>query len=79
VPQHELDNPNVNTIGEQSAGAFMSQIVPPEIDFVQPLSVPSLAISAAAGLEAVRQQAKCLPSRLTVGLILAGSRARYVA
>ena len=49
MAEHELNDPNVDAIGEQSASAFMPEVVPAEIDPLKLLAVPRNACLPAFG------------------------------
>jgi hypothetical protein len=61
VPQHQLDDADVDAVGEQPAGAFLPQVVPAEIDPLELLSGPCGAFAARLRLVAVREQLQGLP------------------
>jgi len=69
VAEHQATHPNVDTIGEQSASAFMPEVVPAEIDPLKLLAVPLSALSAGLWLDAKCEQPECFPGGLDVRLV----------
>ena len=41
VTEHQLDNPDVDAVRQEAAGAFVTQIVPVQVDLPELLSIDS--------------------------------------
>ena len=74
VAEHQLNDPNVDAISEQSARAFMPEVVPAEIDPLKLLAIPFGAFSAGLWLDAMCKQPECFPGGLDVRLVRASLR-----
>ena len=77
MSEHQLDDANVDAVGEQPAGAFVPQVVPPQVDALELLTVPDSPGATGLGLVAVGQELQSLPRRLDVGLVAARVRAEH--
>ena len=64
VSEHQLDDADVDAVGEQPAGALVPKVVPVEIDPLELLAVPGRACPGRPRLDAVREQRQRLPGRL---------------
>ena len=71
MAEHQLDDPDVDAVRMQPGGALVSQVVPTEVDPLQVLSVPFLALLLAPRLDAVGEQLERFPGRLNRRLVLA--------
>src|SRR5207248_2326757 len=56
VPEHQLDDADVDAVRQQPTSAFVPQVVPSEIDAPQLLRVPLHALLSRLRCDAVRQQ-----------------------
>ena len=74
MAEHELDDPDVDTVGQQPACAFMPQVVTAEIDPLELLAISRGAFATGPRLVAVREQLQRFPGGLDVRLV--GSRRR---
>lgn len=70
MTEHQLDDADVDAVGEEPAGALVSKIVPAQVDAAQLLAIPGHPFSARLRLVVVGQELQRLPGRLDVGLIL---------
>jgi hypothetical protein len=55
VAEHQLDDPDVDAVGSQAARAFVTQVVPAEIDPFEMFSIPLHALSSSFGFDVVRE------------------------
>jgi hypothetical protein len=72
VPEHQLDDADVDAVGQQPARAFVPQVVPAQVDALELFAVPRGARAAGPWLVAERQQFERLPRGLDVRLGRAG-------
>ena len=56
MTEHQLDDPDIDAVGQQPAGAFVPEVVPAEIDVPELLAIPGGAVPRRPRLDAVRQQ-----------------------
>src|ERR1700720_4469807 len=56
VSEHQLNDPDVDAIREESTRAFVPQVVPVEVDSLQLLSVPCCSRACWLRLDAVREK-----------------------
>jgi hypothetical protein len=71
VAEHQLDDADVDAVGEQPASAFVPQVMPAKIDLAKLFLVPYEAFGATPWLVAVRQKPERLPGCLDIRLIRA--------
>src|SRR6266516_1333897 len=71
MAEHQLNDPDVDAVRVQPAGPLVSEVVPPEVDALQLLPVPFLALLFGPWLDAVGEHLKCFPGRLNRRLVLA--------
>jgi len=55
VAEHQLNDPNVDAVGQQSARALVTQVVPAEIDAVQMFLIGFDTLLSGLRCDAVRQ------------------------
>jgi hypothetical protein len=55
VSEHQLNDPDVDAIGQQPARAFVTQVVPAEVDPFELLSIPLRSLPSGLWLDAVRE------------------------
>jgi hypothetical protein len=55
VAEHQLNDADVDTVGQQSAGAFVSEIVPAQVDPLQLLTIPLGTFPRWSWLDAMRE------------------------
>jgi hypothetical protein len=56
VAEHQLNDSDIDAVGKQPARAFVSEVVPPQIDFPKLLSVPFRAGSGRPRGDTVGQE-----------------------
>ena len=78
VAEHQLDDADVDAIGQQPARAFVPEIVPAEIDSLELLPIPRRTFPRRSRLDAVSQQYKRFPRRADRALVFAGGSTERV-
>ena len=71
MAEHQLDDPDVDAVGQQAARAFVPQVVPAKIDPLELLAIPFGAFPRRPRFDAVRKEPQRFPGRLQFGLVLA--------
>ena len=61
MSEHQLDDPDVNAVREKPARAFMTQVVPVQVDLPQLLALDSSSGPGAFRFVAVRDQQERFP------------------
>jgi hypothetical protein len=77
VPEHQLDDPDVDVVCQESAGAFVTQIVPVPVNLLQLLAIDSDAMLGALGVVSVggsRLRRVSQPPSEAVIILLSGLR-----
>ncbi len=78
MAEHQLDDPDVDAIRQQPARAFVSEVVPAEIDPLQLLTIPRRTLPRRSRFDAVSQQSTRFPGGLQFRLVLACCRPEHV-
>jgi hypothetical protein len=55
VSEHQLNDPDIDAVREQSTRAFVTKIVPPQIDPFELFSIPLRSLTSGLRLDAVRE------------------------
>ncbi|MEX2270005.1 MAG: hypothetical protein WD690_00950 [Vicinamibacterales bacterium] len=55
MSEHQLNDPEVDAVGQQPAGAFVSEIVPSQIDALQLRTIPLGTLSARSRCDALSE------------------------
>ena len=72
VAEHQLDRSDVDAVSQQPAGAFVTQVVPVQIDLPELLAIDPRARLGTRGVDSIGHQQQRLPSGLEAGLKLPG-------
>jgi hypothetical protein len=70
VPEHQLDDADVDPVRQQPTGALMPQVMPAEIDPLDLLGIPLRPVpDGRARLDPMGEQSQGFPGRLELRLV----------
>jgi hypothetical protein len=67
--QHQLNDPDVDAVREQAAGAFVTQVVPSQVDLLELMPIPLRSLLSGLRFDAVREEPQSFPAGLDVRLV----------
>ena len=78
MTEHQLNDPDIDAVREQAAGALVPEVVPAEIDLPEPFAIPRGPSPRRSRLDAVGEQSQRFPGGLELRLVLARCRPEHV-
>jgi hypothetical protein len=55
IAEHQLDDPDIDTVCEQATRALVPQVVPAKVDLLELFSIPLRSLSSRLRIDAVRE------------------------